>query len=106
MSEFTERLRKHQKEALTNPDNFNAISAVLDCLEAAELIDKYEFLEAKRNLGCDVCRNSRYFSNCGVFSRISIHQDRNGNYVMSCGKEFVPVYICPKCGRKLRERNK
>lgn len=105
MSEFTERLRKHQKEALTNPDNFNAISAVLDCVEAAEVIEKYEHEEMRREAGCDVCTRRRYFSNYGIFSRISIHQDIHGNYIMSCGNDTVPVYVCPKCGRKLRERH-
>lgn len=104
MSEFTERLRKHQLDSLYD-ENFSPIKAVVDCVEAAEVIEKYEHEEMKRNLGCDVCMRRRYFSNGGVFSRISIHQDIHGNYIMSCGTEHVPVYVCPKCGRKLRERH-
>lgn len=104
MSEFTERLRKHQIDSLYD-ENFSPINAVVDCVKAAEVIEKYEQEEMKREAGCDVCMRRRYFSNGGVFSRISIHQDIHGNYIMSCGNESVPIYVCPKCGRKLRERH-
>lgn len=104
MSEFTERLKQHQIDSLYN-EYFSPIGAVVDCVEAAEVIERYEQEEMKREAGCDVCMHRRYFSNGGVFSRISIHQDIHGNYIMSCGNETVPVYVCPKCGRKLRERH-
>jgi hypothetical protein len=112
MDDFIYRLRKHQSDSLHN-ENFSPINAVIDCGTAADIIEKQakqiESLlaeKAAREEGCDVCLHRRYFSNGGVFSRVSIHQDINGRYVLSCGYETVPVYICPKCGRKLRERNK
>ena len=112
MDEFIYRLRKHQSDSLHN-ENFSPINAVIDCGTAADIIEEQakqiESLLAERDArekGCDVCLHRRYFTNYGIFSRMSIHQDIHDNYVLSCGDESVPVYICPKCGRKLRERSK
>lgn len=112
MDDFIYRLRKHQLDSLHN-ENFSPLNAVIDCGTAADIIEeqnrKIEALLAEkafREQGCDVCLRRRYFTNYGIFSRMSIHQDIRGNYVLSCGDESVPVYICPKCGRKLRERSK
>lgn len=103
MSDLIERLRNHQREALVDPDMFCALEAVLDCGEAADELMKYEHAEELRAKGCDVCRSRRYFTNNGIFSRISVHQNIRGKYVISCGNEEVPVYFCPKCGRELRK---
>ena len=105
------RLRKYQTDALYN-ENFSPMDAVIDCCKAADIIEEQDehiesLLEERnaREQGCDVCRNRRYFSNHNIFSRVSIHQDIRGNYILSCGDDFVPVYFCPKCGRELRERH-
>ena len=105
MDDFIHRLRKYQTDALYN-ENFSPMDAVIDCGKAADIIESFTEERNTREQGCDVCRKRRYFSNHNIFSRVSIHQDIRGNYILSCGDDFVPVYFCPKCGRKLRERNK
>ena len=112
MDDFIHRLRKYQSDALYN-ENFSPMDAVIDCAKAADAIEglaadiDYLLTErAKRGEGCDVCWKGRYFSNRNIFSRVRIEHDANRKYILRCGDDFVPVYFCPKCGRKLRERNK
>ena len=110
MNDLINRLRRHQDVALLEPDCFNPLDIVLDCLEAADILEELDEKQKKkrkksrRKDRCVICEDGRYFFNHkGDLSTMWINRVGHDGYAIVYERGRIPVNFCPRCGRKLEK---